>query len=191
MSSVLRRPFWLPYESLYSLFTQSSFYRPLWKYLDDNFCVREKQCCPVVRSWTTGPDLPLELSSAMWSCQVTEPLFGLSYFNCKVGIITVVQLLGRDQLFAVTTIIIMTTPFPPCLWSPWQLMRVCFLHLAQESSIIISEWVSEWVKSLSRVRLFATPWTVAHQAPLSMGFSRQEYWSGLPFPSPGVIIGIL
>ena len=39
------------------------------------------------------------------------------------------------------------------------------------------------VKSLSRVRLFATPWTVAHQAPLSMEFFRQEYWSGLPFPS--------
>ena len=38
---------------------------------------------------------------------------------------------------------------------------------------------------LSRVRLFATPWTVAHQVPLSMGFPRQEYWSGLPFPSPG------
>ena len=36
-----------------------------------------------------------------------------------------------------------------------------------------------------RVQLFATPLTVAHQAPLSMGFSRQEYWSGLPFPSPG------
>ena len=41
------------------------------------------------------------------------------------------------------------------------------------------------VKSLSRVRLFATLWTVALQAPPSMGFSRQEYWSGLPFPSPG------
>ena len=40
------------------------------------------------------------------------------------------------------------------------------------------------VMSLSRVRLFATPWTVAYQAPLSMGFSRQYYWSGLPFPSP-------
>ena len=40
-------------------------------------------------------------------------------------------------------------------------------------------------KSLSCVQLFATPWTVAHQAPLSMGFSRQEYWSGLSFPSPG------
>ena len=41
------------------------------------------------------------------------------------------------------------------------------------------------VKSLSRVRLFATPWTVARQAPLSMGLSRQEYWNGLPFPPPG------
>ena len=40
------------------------------------------------------------------------------------------------------------------------------------------------VKSLSCVRLFATPWTVAYQAPPSMGFPRQEYWSGLPLPSP-------
>ena len=41
-------------------------------------------------------------------------------------------------------------------------------------------------QSLSRVWLFVIPWTVARQAPLSMGFSRQEYWSGLPFPPPGV-----
>ena len=56
------------------------------------------------------------------------------------------------------------------------------------------EWVSisfsnagKWkvkVKSLSRVRLLATPWTAAYQAPLSMGLSRQEYWSGVPLPSP-------
>ena len=56
------------------------------------------------------------------------------------------------------------------------------------------EWVaisfsSAWkwkvkVKSLSRVWLLATPWTAAYQAPLSMGFSRQEYWSGVPLPSP-------
>ena len=56
------------------------------------------------------------------------------------------------------------------------------------------EWVAisfsnawKWkvkVKSLSRVRLLATPWTAAHPAPLSMGFSRQEYWSGVPWPSP-------
>ena len=41
------------------------------------------------------------------------------------------------------------------------------------------------MKSLSHVQLFVTPWTIAYQAPLSMEFSRQEYWSGLPFPSPG------
>ena len=41
------------------------------------------------------------------------------------------------------------------------------------------------VKSLSHVRLFGTLWTVVHRAPLPMGFSRQEYYSGLPFPSPG------
>ena len=41
------------------------------------------------------------------------------------------------------------------------------------------------VKSLSCVQLFATPWTVAYQAPPSMGFPRQECWSGLPFPSSG------
>ena len=56
------------------------------------------------------------------------------------------------------------------------------------------EWVAisssnagKWkvkVKSLSHVRLFATPWTAAYQAPPSMGFSRQEYWSGVPLPSP-------
>ena len=43
----------------------------------------------------------------------------------------------------------------------------------------------KWVKSFSHVWLFATLWSVAHQAPPSMGFSRQEYWTGLPFPSPG------
>ena len=42
---------------------------------------------------------------------------------------------------------------------------------------------------LSHIQLFATPWTVAHQAPLSVGFPRQEYRSGLPFPSPLIPIG--
>ena len=44
------------------------------------------------------------------------------------------------------------------------------------------------MKSLSHVGLFETPWTVAHKAPPFMGFSRQEYWSGLPFPSPGDLL---
>ena len=62
------------------------------------------------------------------------------------------------------------------------------------------EWVAisfsnvwKWkvkVKSLSRVRLLATPWTAAHQAPLSMGFSRQECWSGVPLPSPIIYVYI-
>ena len=55
---------------------------------------------------------------------------------------------------------------PPCLSYPWVSVKVK-------------------VKLLSRVWLFATPGTVAYQAPPSMGFSRQEYWSGLPSPSPG------
>ena len=60
------------------------------------------------------------------------------------------------------------------------------------------EWVAisfsnvwKWkvkVKSFSRVRLFMTPWTAAHQVPPSMGFSRQEYWSGVPLPSPGLFV---
>ena len=56
------------------------------------------------------------------------------------------------------------------------------LHSMQD---LISMKVKVKVKSLSRVQLFATLWTVVHQAPQFMGFSRQEYWSGLPFPSPG------
>ena len=44
------------------------------------------------------------------------------------------------------------------------------------------------VQLISRVQLFVTLWTAARQAPLSMGFSRQEYWSGLPFPPPGDLL---
>ena len=55
----------------------------------------------------------------------------------------------------------------------------------QPSSEVYISFAEMKVKSLSRVRLFVTPWTVDYQAPPSMGFSRQEYWSGLPFSSPG------
>ena len=54
-----------------------------------------------------------------------------------------------------------------------------------ESASVESAERKKKVQSLSPVQLFPTPWTVAHQAPPSMGFSRQESWSGLPFPSPG------
>ena len=57
------------------------------------------------------------------------------------------------------------------------------IRMSQNLKSTISELKNtiKKVKSLSYVRFFATPWTVAYQAPLSMGFSRQEYWSGLPF----------
>ena len=63
--------------------------------------------------------------------------------------------------------------------SPLLYLLVWIMHIFS----LLIKWKK--VKLLSHVQLFATPWTVAHQAPPSMGFSRQEYWSGLPFPSPG------
>ena len=60
----------------------------------------------------------------------------------------------------------------------------CIIYKKYILSSLFSYPLSE-VKSLSRVRLFVTPWTVAHQASPSMEFSRHEYWSGLPFSPPG------
>ena len=90
-----------------------------------------------------------------------------------------------------------------CQFEAWS-QKTCYiiLHAFIIFHLLVwfrgSQWVSKILeygkslggrtfgtKSLSHVRLFATPWTVAYQAPSSMGFSRQEYWSGLPFPSPG------
>ena len=65
------------------------------------------------------------------------------------------------------------------------MLFVTFLSLVEN---LISSFLGEACKVvcvLSRVQLFATPWTVAHQALLSMGFSRQEFWIGLPFPPSG------
>ena len=65
-------------------------------------------------------------------------------------------------------------------WRPW---KKVYLHRPnQEDCVCVSVCVCE---SLSHVWLFLTPWTIARQALLSMEFSRQEYWSGLPCPSPG------
>ena len=71
-----------------------------------------------------------------------------------------------------------------------------FPHLYGEWDKLISKTLAflQWGACmracvLSRVRLFVAPWTVACQAPLSMGFPRQEYWSGLPFPPPGELPG--
>ena len=66
-------------------------------------------------------------------------------------------------------------------------MHVTKLHRPTHSRVhlIIGKISKVKVKSLSHFQLFVNPWNVAYQAPLCMGFTRQEYWSGLPFPSPG------
>ena len=67
-------------------------------------------------------------------------------------------------------------------------MAVRAISQALNAAMSLSTFEKKKVKSLSRVRLFATPWTVAYEAPPSMGFSSQEYWSRLPFNSPGDLL---
>ena len=67
---------------------------------------------------------------------------------------------------------------------PWKLLSWCYGSTAWIPLAFVRGKKWKW-KSFSPVWLFETPWTVACQAPLSMGFPRQECWSGLPFPSPG------
>ena len=78
--------------------------------------------------------------------------------------------------------------FPHILFSACQTCSYYSSTLSLDITLLwytLSFSVKVKVKLLSRVRLFATPWTAAYQAPLSMRFSRQECWSGLPFPSLG------
>ena len=76
-------------------------------------------------------------------------------------------------------------PFP-ATYKPWDDAQPGFDQGINDRS---NEVLKVKVKSLSRVQLFAMPWTVAYQAPPSMGFSRQEYWSGLPSPFPNEVLG--
>ena len=66
---------------------------------------------------------------------------------------------------------------PLCIWYPWLVGRIVVL-------VSVFGWLIVAVQLLSHVQLFVTPWTVACQDPLFLGFFRQEYWSRLPFPSP-------
>ena len=72
-----------------------------------------------------------------------------------------------------------------CLFPRLPCPRSSSLPLFKPLTSLLRYRKEKKVKSLSRVRLFVTPWTAAYQATPSMEFSRQEYWSGLPFPSPG------
>ena len=66
-----------------------------------------------------------------------------------------------------------------------KVLQESYLEVWTSQVVLVVKILTLTLKSLSRVRLFVTPWTVAYQALPSMEFSRQEYWSGFPFPSPG------
>ena len=82
------------------------------------------------------------------------------------------------------------TPPPPS--SAWSVLRLCVCPSPQLSLVNLTLPSASFAteserKSHSHVQLYATPWTVAHQTPPSLGFSRQEQWIGLPLPSPGAL----
>ena len=77
-------------------------------------------------------------------------------------------------------------PSPPALQRLIPGLEPCCLYRIYVP--LMKAGACEHAELLSHVRLFVTPWTISHQAPLSMGFSRQEYWSGLPCPPPGDLL---
>ena len=87
-------------------------------------------------------------------------------------------MIGRFWKHLMQTILCIRSPCRMSCLFQYRLLDPPLKFLTQRSL------VGPMCELLSHVRLFATPWTVACQAPLSMGFSRQEYWSGFPFPSP-------
>ena len=96
---------------------------------------------------------------------------------------------GKDQGFRGNGVgeqwsgwICMYEPYP---WMHKMLEAIVFYCISTDGILRASVCVCVHVQSPDRVLLFTTPWTVACQAPLSLEFSRQEYWSGLPFPTPG------
>ena len=105
----------------------------------------------------------------------------LPFFLCQHSQIIVKE--NPAGIFAVSSL---KLGYTTIAWTPKEAEASIETRLAGEPKTQLNgcNRVRVKVKSLSRVRVFATPWTVAYHAPLSMGFSRQEYWSGLPFPSP-------
>ena len=126
--------------------------------------------------------LPLVLSYSNLRYSFTSPIKFLQKMNSLLcALIKVIIGSFQDQMPRISAHIKRksTIIFYPGTWTTINSTT------GQEISNFITTKHRSEVKLLSRVRLFVTPWTVAYQAPPFMGFSRQEYWSGLPFPSPG------
>ena len=112
-----------------------------------------------------------------------KPAFSLSSFTL------IKRLFSSSSFFAIR----MASAYLRLIFLPPILIPACHIVKAMVFPVVMhgcKSWTikTDEVKSLSRARLSATPRTVAYQASLSMGFSRQKYWSGLPFPSPGNLL---
>ena len=144
---------------------------------------RDKRVSPTLKSST------LQLVAALTDhiCLVLENDFAIHFINCNL----------QDLRAARQTAAAAAKSLQSC---PTRCDPIDSSPLGSSVPGILQARILEWVaisfsnawkwkvkaKSLSRVLLLATPWTVAYQAPLSMRFARQEYWSGLPLPSPEI-----
>ena len=119
-----------------------------------------------------------------WKISFLSKYSGLTVFSFITLKMSIHCLLACIISDAMSVLIITSIPlYAMCILSLDTLKVVSLFSVLHILNMMSIKKVK--VKSLSCVWLFATPWTVAYQAPPSMGFSRQEYWSGLPFPSPG------
>ena len=122
----------------------------------------------------------------IWQTRVHKVLY-MYWLYCFLFSINKNNFLQGSRRFWHTPVINIVQIFPVlrgsnCSISPtWSL---CFCHWLSQTVFTFSLMLLLLLSCFSRVRLCATPWTAAYQASLSMGFSRQEHWSGLPFPSP-------
>ena len=98
---------------------------------------------------------------------------------------------GTELVLLLLTVTAKSLQSCPTLWDPIPgILQAGTLEWVAISFSNAKKWEVK-VKSLNHVRLFKTPWTAAYQAPPSMGFSRQEYWSGVPLPSPELVLAII
>ena len=145
----------------------------------------------ICRNVSSSP-LPIFIKVVFLCCWIVRVLYIFwilePYQICDLQIICLILWFIFHFLDSVLWCIVFSFVQIQCIYFLFNLLFVCYGALFSPCLLLTSSfnllYLYEW-KLSSHVWLFETPWTVAHQAPLSMEFSRKEYWSGLPFPSPG------
>ena len=134
--------------------------------------------------WLVVCDYGLNVS-ALWCCLTTPTVLVEFLLPWSWGIYSrLLQQSAATAPFFRPGVSYQGCPSWPWTWSISSRPSCIHTQTLVVLKLQICVWITSKVKWLSRVRLFVTPWTVAHLAPPSMEFSRPEYWSGLPFPSP-------